>query len=283
VVFGALLLFITNLVTISFSGIIVFIALGFRPLSFEENDEGIRRNLLISSILVLLVTIPLVWLTLRFVQQGREEKALQDLQQQVREAVISEMDYLPEAELVSVDTTQEDSTLKVVVTIRSSRQIDYLEVLNLQTAVAADIQKPVALQLIDVPMIRLNAKIPPTQTPTPTAGPSSTPTLTPTSTKTPAPPTPTPTVTSTPTATGTQTPTPTLTPTPVIAYIHTPDGSGVYFRDAPAGKIIGSLPNGAPVQLLSQRIQVSQTEWIEIRDIFGRTGWVSSQSLIIKP
>jgi uncharacterized hydrophobic protein (TIGR00271 family) len=284
---GALILFVTNLVTISFAGIIVFALLGFRPVRAQEKSLGIPRPLLISPLLVLLVTVPLVGLSLNFVKQARQEQASRAFEQTVNQAVANEIKQLPFAQLVDVQMTAENATLNLLVTVRASRSLTYLEVVDLQTAVAARLQRPIALQLIDVPMIQLNPKIPPTLTPTPTItltatpGPSLTPTTTPTLTPTPLPPTQTPTVTPTPTETPTPTQTP--TPTPVIAYIANTGGAGVYLREAPAGNIIGALPEGAPVQILYQRVTVGQVVWIQISDLLGRQGWVQAQFLSIKP
>ena len=69
----------------------------------------------------------------------------------------------------------------------------------------------------------------------------------------------------------------------MIAYIANTGGSGTYLRGTPAGKIIGVLPEGAPVQILYRRETINTLEWIEIRDLLGRTGWVQSRYLIIRP
>lgn len=278
---GALLLFATNLVTISFAGILTFALLGFRPLFRAEKSLGIPRHLFVSFTLVLLVTFPLVGLTMNFVDQSRQERALQDLKREAFSAVATEVSALPDVQLAEVNTTLEDSTLNLLITIRSSRQLSYREVVDLQEAIAARLQRTVAIQLIDVPMIQLDPKLPPTLTSTPTPGPSSTPTVAPTRTSTRVPPTNTPTVTPTPTETST--PTMTFTPTPVLAYIANTGGAGIYLRDAPGGKIMGTLPEGAPVQILYRRETINEVEWIEIRDVLGRTGWILSQFLIIKP
>jgi len=133
-------------------------------------------------------------------------------------------------------------------------------------------------------MIRLDPLVPPTHTPTPLPGPTGTPTptpLPPTATHTPIPPTHTPTLTPTPSST----PTPTVsnTPTPVLAYISNTGGLGVYLRDLPAGTIIGSLPERAPVQILYRRETALGLEWIEVRDALGRTAWVQAAYLILRP
>jgi uncharacterized hydrophobic protein (TIGR00271 family) len=277
VALGAFLLFLTNAVTISFAGIVVFLALGFRPIIGSEVTLGLPRSLIISLILVLITTVPLAVLTVRFVAQT-------SLERRIREAVAYEISTLSNPQLVAVDTTVEGDGLLLVVTVRTSTQPAYSQVVAMQKAIAARLQRTIALQLIVVPATNLNPLIPPTFTPIPTPGPSYTPTIT--SSPTPRP-TSTPTQTLTPTQTATptltSTPTPTFTPTPVLAYIANSGGLGIYLRDAPAGKITGALPEGSAVQILYQRDTVNGLEWIEVRDLFGRTGWVPAEFLVIKP
>lgn len=279
VALGAALLFLTNLAAISLAGIVVFAALGFRPQNIRDTWHRIPRSLFVSAGLVLVTAVPLVILTLRLVAQAQ-------LSQDVREAVIAEIADLPDAQLVDAAIENSDDTLHLMITVRTSRQPDYRQVVELQKAIATRLQRTITLQLIVVPTTKLDPLVPPTNTPTATPGPSLTPT--PTLTRTPVPthtPTPTPTLTSTSTSTPTLTPTPTLTytPTPVLAYVSNTGGVGVYLRETPAGKVIGTLPEGAAVRILYQREFVNDREWIEIMDIYGRTGWVQTIYLVIRP
>lgn len=279
VALGASLLFLTNLTAISFAGILVFAALGFRPVRGDNAWHRITRSLFYSAILVLLTAIPLIILTLKVVKTTQ-------LLQEVRTAVISELSRFPDAQLVDVTTDTSDSTLHLQVTIRSSIQPDYFQVVDLQKAIAARLQRTIALQLTIIPVTRLDPLIPPTFTPTATPGPSYTPTPTPSATITVIPtltPSLTPTPTNTSTLTPTFTPTLTPTPTPVVAYIADTGGLGIYLRQSPAGKIIGALPEGSEVQILYQRKTVNNIEWIEIRDLFGRQGWVPAVFLVVRP
>ncbi len=279
VALGAGLLFLTNLASISFAGIVVFAALGFRPIHIENTWHNIPRSLFISAFLVLLTAVPLVVLTLRLVNQAG---TLQDVQS----ALVSELSTFPDAQLVDVTIDNSDSILQLQVTVRTSRQPDYYQVLDLQKNIAARLQRPIALQLIVVPTTKLDPLIPPTFTPTFTSGPSSTPTTTPTATHTVVPtltPTLSPTPTNTSTATLTPTPTSTLTPTPVLAYIANTGGLGIFLRQDPGGKVIGALPEGSAIEILYQRKLLNGIEWIEIRDLFGRTGWIPVDFLVIKP
>lgn len=278
---GALLLFLTNFAAISFAGIVVFALLGFRPIHLEDRWHGMPRSMLISAVLVLIITVPLVALTLRFVSEAQ-------LARQVRAVVAAEIGTLPDAQLVEVNIDAEDSVLHLRITARTSRQPTYQQVVALQAEIAAQLQRVVALELVTVPIAKLDPLIPPTHTSTFTPGPSATQTHTSTPTSTPtatSSATATTTLTATPTATPTNTPTPTatFTPTPVLAYIANTAGIGTAMRDAPVGKIIGFLSESAPVQILYRRETVNQEEWIEVRDVVGRVGWVLARYLIIRP
>lgn len=280
---GALLLFLANFAAIWFAGIVVFAALGFRPLYLDLRENGPPRSLYVSATLVLLVTVPLVALTLRFVKETR-------LEQEVHAAVAAELAALPDSQLVEVNTLSQDGTLRLHITIRSSRQPTHRQVVDLQTAIATRLQRPTALQLVVIPMTQLDPLVPPTFTPTPTPTatltPSATPTPTPSATATNTPiatltQTPTPTATPTPTQTATPSPTPTetLTPTPIPAVIANTGGLGAFLRDAPAGKVIAALPEGTPVEILYRRETANNMEWVEVRDAQGRIGWVAAQFL----
>jgi uncharacterized hydrophobic protein (TIGR00271 family) len=274
---GAFLLFLTNLSAISFAGILVFAALGFRPVYLNNTWHRIPRSLIVSAILVLIVTVPLVLLTIQSVRET-------SLQNEIRDTILEELSSLPDVQVVEVLQDPQDGVINLHVTIRASRQPNYKQVVTLQESLADLLQRAVALQLIVVPTTKLDPLLPPTPTLTPTPGPSPSPTLTatPTLTRT-ATPTLTATATITPTPTNTPTATMTFTPTPIMANIGGTGGLGVALRDVPAGNIIGFLPEGAPVLILYQRTTVNGAEWIEVRDVVGRTGWVLGRFLSIRP
>jgi len=283
VALGAGLLFLTNLASISFAGILVFAALGFRPVHADNIWHHIPRSLLVSAILVLLTAIPLVVLTLRIVNQAHE---LQD----VRVAVTAELAAFSDAQLVDVSIDDSNSTLNLRITVRTSHQPGYQEVVDLQKAIAARLQRTLAIQMIVIPTTKLDPLVPPTQTPTVTITQSFTPgpSLTPTATISPSPSaTLTPTITHTPTSTATptttNTPTPTFTQTPLLASINTPNRSGTYLRSSPGGKVIVWLPEGTPVLIMDKREMVNDREWIEVRNVLNQTGWVQTDYLSIRP
>jgi uncharacterized hydrophobic protein (TIGR00271 family) len=277
VTLGALLLFFTNLASISFAGIIVFAALGFRPIHLENNWHHIPRSVFISAILVLITAVPLILLTMQVVAQSH-------FQQEVRGVVSAELSALPDSQLINVEIEASDSILGLRVTVRTSRQPSYSQVVELQKAIASRLQRILTLQLIVVPTTKLDPLIPPTYTPSFTPGPSPVPTgtYTPSPTTTPTP-TPTSTSTTTPTSTVTFTPTLTFTTTPVLAFIANTYGAGMYIREKPEGRIIALLPEGTPLSILYRRQVVSDQEWIEVRDVLNRVGWIPVKYLSVRP
>ncbi len=273
IAFGAGLLFFTNLACISFAGILVFAALGFRPIHLENTWHHVPHSMLFSAAMVLFTAIPLVVLTLRIGEQTHQL-------QEIRTAVEVELLALPDAQLVDIGIDTSNSTIHLNITVRTSRQPNYQQVVDLQKSIATRLQRTIAIQVIIIPTTKLDPLDPPTKTPTVTLTPTFTPgpSLTPSNT-----PTTIPTTTSTPVATSTMTSTPTSTPTPVMAYITTPGGLGLYLRELPGGKSITWLPEDTPVLILYQRQTVNEREWIEVKNILNQTGWIPAEYLIIRP
>lgn len=275
VALGAALMFVTNFAAISFAGILVFAALGFRPGHLENGWRSLPGSVLASAILVMLVTIPLILLTLNVVREASRR-------QTILKVVEAEVERLSDTQFVSLDLSDLQPGLNIQVTLRALRQPTYEQTVALQAALAHRLQETVALQLIVIPATRLDPLSPPTPTPTPTHGPSPTPTFTPTST-----PTRTPTLTFTPTATSTATitasPTATFTPTPVLARIAFTGGKWIYLRDAPLGNVILALPEGEQILILYRREIVKGQEWLEVQTLSGVKGWVLSMFVAVYP
>ena len=266
VALGAFLLFLTNLAAISFAGIVVFAALGFRPQRIEDTWHSIPKSLFLSAGMTLIITVPLIILTLRLVGQAQ-------LDQEVRQVITSNIASLPDAQLVDVNIDASDSSMHLLVTLRTSSQPAYAQVVALQSALPTLLHRTIALQLIVVPTTKLDPRVPPTATLAAVFTSSPTSSLTSTIMNTP-----TPTITTT----FTPTPMPTFTPTMILAFIANTGGKGIYLWNTPAGRIVFALPEGVPVHLLSGRTTVNGRDWIEIQDELGRTGWVQALYLIIK-
>jgi uncharacterized hydrophobic protein (TIGR00271 family) len=191
---GALLLFLTNAVTIAFAGMVVFFALGFAPKQIA--GKRAPRALAISAVFTLTLLVPLTILSAQFFRNATENR-------QINLIVQEEVAHY-EAELTDLNPFQEGETLHLTATLRVSRQLRYEDVVELQQNIALRLQRPVSIVVNQVVAARLDPLIPPTLTVTPTAAtftPTTTPTPTTTVTHTPSP-TPVPPTANGNTATG---------------------------------------------------------------------------------
>ncbi len=199
---GALLLFFANFVAIQFATSIVLWLLGYHSITSisRQSPLGILARNAISGLLLLGLAAILGTNLSQSISQ-------QLLEIRIHKIVTSNLESFPDAQLVEIKTTADDMILNLLLTVRTSRQLTYTEIVNLQEAVATDLQRSVSLKLIDIPTVKLDPLVPPTFTPT--ATPTNTPTFTPTMTNTPTPTfTDTPTVITTPIGSETVTLTP---------------------------------------------------------------------------
>ncbi|MBI3158282.1 MAG: DUF389 domain-containing protein [Chloroflexi bacterium] len=259
---GALLLFITNAVTIAASAILLFFVMGFNPPG-RSAEGGLPRSLLVSLGLTGLLLLPLGYQSYRFVVEANQNRAISQVVQEEVAAL--------GGEVTDIDWQDSGSALDVDVAILTPQNLRYADIVALQESIAARLQRPVRLRVNQILAARLDPRIPPTRTSTPTLGPS------PAVTDTPRPSaTFTATASCTPTATVTPTSTPTETPTPGLAVIWRVAGEGIFLRARPGldQARIGFLPAGSLVTVLYGYEIVDGWVWIEVQDAEGRVGWI---------
>jgi uncharacterized hydrophobic protein (TIGR00271 family) len=250
---GALLLFLTNAVTIAFAGMLVFFALGFAPK--REVGSRVPRALIVSAIFTLILLVPLTILSARFFRNATENRQI--------DAVVNEEVAKYDAELADMQPpVQDGETLHLTVTLRVPRQLRYEDVVQLQKSIALQLQRPVAIVVNQVVAARLDPLVPPTFTLTPVA------------------PTATPTITLSPTVTVTQTPSPTplpptATPTPQLAQIlRNSSARTLDLVQQPGGPVIGQVRPGDLVTVLYQTKIYAGLVWLQVLDSEGRLGWL---------
>jgi hypothetical protein len=248
---GALLLFITNAVTIAFAAMLVFSAVGFTV----KREEGriVPRALTITAVFTLILLIPLTWLSVLFFRDVSENKLIDEV---VKEEVIRFG-----AELADLTIANQDNTLHIDLTVRTSQPLSYEDVNRMQQDIAFRLQKPVSVVVNQIFASKLDPLVPPTFTSTPT------------------PVTVTATVTSSPTVTPTFTPSatpvpPTFTATPSLARITNTSGRILDLVQSPGGPSIGKLRSGDYVTILYGTRVFDGLVWLELMDQDGRIGWI---------
>jgi uncharacterized hydrophobic protein (TIGR00271 family) len=256
---GALLLFLTNAVTIAFAGMLVFFALGFAPK--REAGQRAPRALIVSALFTLILLVPLTVLSASFFREAAEIRQI--------DAVVKEEAANYDAELANMQTPQQDGeTLHLTVTLRVLRQLRYEDVVELQQNIALRLQRPVSIVVNQVVAARLDPLVPPTLTLTPTAA-----TFTPTATFT---------VTSTVTQTPSQTPVPpTPTATPQLAQVPRTTTLPLDLVQQPGGPVIGKIRPGDFVTVLYRSKVHVGLVWWEVMDAEGRIGWLPQIALTV--
>ena len=253
---GATLLFLTNAVTIAFAAILVFFLEGFSPRKLQ--DEGrLPRTLWVSALLTLVLLIPLTILGARFVAQAQENRLINNIVQ-------TELAEMNEAEIVELQVNRIENEIHLNLTVSANTPPTYFQVVALQEALVARLDKPVSVIMNYLKSERLDPLIPPTTTPTATEGPSLTPTATHTTTVTPSPTPGQPTAT----------PTPSATPTPQAVFVirsSVPAYNTLY--EEPGGEILTYLSANQILYAQNQIIVYDGLVWVSVLDENGNAGW----------
>jgi len=262
---GALLLFITNAVTIALAAMLVFSAIGFGVK--REDGHIVPRGLMVTAAFTLILLIPLTWLSVQFFRDATDNRLINE--------VVSQEVTRFNAELANnIDVVRLNDTIRITFTVRTSEPLLYEDVIQMQKDIALRLQKPVSIIVNQVFASRLDPLIPPTLT------------ITPTFTTTPTPVTLTATLTPSPTLTPTTTPSatpvpPTATATPSIARVANTNGRILDFVQSPGGPSIGKLRNGDYITVLYGNEVYDGLVWLEVMDKDGRIGWIPQINLSV--
>lgn len=257
---GALLLFVTNAVTIAFASMLVFWVLGFTP--GAQNGKKVPRSLALSAMVTLLMLLPLSILSVSFFKEASRTRQI--------DAVVSQEVATRGAILTDLAVSTTDAgVLHLEITLRTPRQLYYGDVDSLQADIAFRLQDAVSIVVDQIVVAQLDPLVPPTFTPTPTPA-----TLTPTASQTA-----TSTVTLQPTTTSTPLPTSTATPTPSTARIKNIFADyqqclEIHQRPGFNRPVIGRVSNRVMVSMLYGETTIDGLVWVEVEDADQLVGWL---------
>jgi uncharacterized hydrophobic protein (TIGR00271 family) len=143
---GGLLLFGTNLVGITLAGAVIFLLLGFRPVKgVRDRENQLRRGLVVSVLLLLVVSLPLGFVSGRTVRATQEEE-------RVRLTLSRELEELEGATLVSYELERRGEQLGLTVTIYASEKVEEDVAAALAAAVTEELGRDVRLRLVSIPV-----------------------------------------------------------------------------------------------------------------------------------
>ncbi|MBC7259960.1 MAG: TIGR00341 family protein [Chloroflexi bacterium] len=139
---GALLLFLTNLIAITLAGAFVFLLLGIRPKAqAAEREAWFRRGLTFSAAALVIISALLVGIMVRSERVSAEQRLL-------REVLASEVERLPSARLVSVDSARRSGGVwRIEATVQLAEPPDAQQAESVSRALAEVLHGPVQLRL----------------------------------------------------------------------------------------------------------------------------------------
>ncbi len=144
---GALLLFVTNLITISLAGVIIFTLLGIHPLNLQpEIQKRVRRGITGMVILVVVITIPLGIIMNGIIQKSREDQTIQ--------RVLQDYELLESISNLEIERSRSKDQLFISATVRSTEPLSQTDVNAIDLALESELGRPVTIDVITLPSIR---------------------------------------------------------------------------------------------------------------------------------
>ncbi|MGE0404848.1 MAG: TIGR00341 family protein [Candidatus Korobacteraceae bacterium] len=151
---GAFMLFFTNLTTIAISASLVFLAAGFRPQEQFAADAPhvlVRYRVLISALVLVVLSIPLMRTLLQAAQQVR-------LRKEVQRVLLAEFDRPGDKKLGTFALKLGGDALDVDVAVQTSTFIDATETNELQERIGKLVGRNVRLRLEQLQLARKGAE-----------------------------------------------------------------------------------------------------------------------------
>ena len=144
---GALLLFVTNIITISLAGMIIFTLLGIHPLNLQpEIKKRVRRGIIGMVFLVILITIPLGILMNGIIRNSQQD--------QIIHTVLEDSPLLEEITELEIDRSRGDEGLLISATVRAAGPLSQDSVDSLKLALENELNQPLTLDIVILPVIR---------------------------------------------------------------------------------------------------------------------------------
>jgi uncharacterized membrane protein len=109
---GGWLLVFTNLIAIILSGAVVLLLLGFRPTRRRERAARLRMGLLLTSLMLLVISIPLAVVFVDSIQQSTTMR-------RIEQSLQASLEGNEGIEIIEVDFSQQEDQLLVMLTIES--------------------------------------------------------------------------------------------------------------------------------------------------------------------
>lgn len=144
---GALLLFVTNLITISLAGVIIFTLLGIHPLNLQpEIQKRVRRGIMGMIFLVVVITIPLGIIMNGIIRNSQEDQTIH--------RILHDTELLDGITNLEINRSRSKDQIFISATVRSTDPLSQADVNELDLALESALGRSVTLDVIALPSIR---------------------------------------------------------------------------------------------------------------------------------
>ncbi|MCD6577446.1 MAG: DUF389 domain-containing protein [Anaerolineaceae bacterium] len=144
IILGAVLLFLTNFVAITFSAIIMFALLGFGLNKIERNNH-LSRSVMISALMMLIIAIPLAILAWNTISAAR-------LDNRASSIIMNNLPDSVQPQLVDLTIKPIGDKKDLTVTLRMVRELTSSEMILLHNRIADQLGESITLQIVTLPM-----------------------------------------------------------------------------------------------------------------------------------
>ena len=143
------MLFGTNLAGITLAGAVTFLLLGFRPArGVRDRERYLRRGLVISMLLLLVISLPLAFMSGNTVRAAQEREV-------VNRVLVTELGELDGVTLVGFDLDRQGETMALTVTVYAVEGVPEEAAERLADSITEEVGQEVTLRLIAIPVLEM--------------------------------------------------------------------------------------------------------------------------------
>lgn len=141
---GAFILYLSNLIAVTFSASLLFLISKFKGPSSEKGQERRKSNIRWTLVFLLMMIVPLLLITNKIVNENNQQNIVRDASKSI----------IPNATITNVNIEEKSDISTVYVTLQYSGEITEKQTTILKDILAVKMKKIVILKITIVPIIR---------------------------------------------------------------------------------------------------------------------------------
>jgi len=142
---GAFILYLSNLIAVTFSSSILFFVARFKGPSSEKGQERMKSNMRWTLLFLLVLAVPLFLITSNTIKENKQQKI-------VREIVSA---TIPEAVVTDVSINDKSEVLIINITLQCSENLTGSQISDLEDVLSKGMNKEVISRITIVPIIKM--------------------------------------------------------------------------------------------------------------------------------